>query len=248
VGATARPRPTLRAAVTPGPAASPVKIVVTKDGPYVVSEGVPLRLQTIQPNSEEFSWEWEEGTAFQVTSEYALCRCGQSGSKPFCDGSHARVQFDGTETASRLPFERQADEFDGPSLVLHDVEKLCAFARFCDPGGKIWGLMERTDEPDSRALVIREAAHCPSGRLAIHEKTNGQPIEPHLTPSIGIVEDPALGCSGPLWVRGGIRVESEDGQPYEPRNRVTLCRCGASQNKPFCDGSHASIKFNDGLG
>jgi CDGSH-type Zn-finger protein len=62
-----------------------------------------------------------------------------------------------------------------------------------------------------------------------------------------VVEDPALGCSGPLWVRGGITVESEDGARYEKRNRVTLCRCGASSNKPFCNGSHASIKFDDGL-
>ena len=62
-----------------------------------------------------------------------------------------------------------------------------------------------------------------------------------------MVEDPALECSGPLWVRGGITVESKDGSSYERRNRVTLCRCGASSNKPFCDGSHASIKFDDGL-
>ncbi|MGH9998927.1 MAG: CDGSH iron-sulfur domain-containing protein [Nitrosopumilaceae archaeon] len=38
-----------------------------------------------------------------------------------------------------------------------------------------------------------------------------------------------------------------DGTQYEKRNRVTLCRCGASSNKPFCNGSHASIKFNDGM-
>jgi CDGSH-type Zn-finger protein len=50
-----------------------------------------------------------------------------------------------------------------------------------------------------------------------------------------------------LWVRGGIRVESEDGTPYERRNRMTLCRCGKSANMPFCNGSHASIKFKDGL-
>ena len=62
-----------------------------------------------------------------------------------------------------------------------------------------------------------------------------------------MVEDPALGCSGPLWVRGGVRIESENGAPYEARNRVTLCRCGESVNKPFCNGSHASMRFRDGL-
>jgi len=50
-----------------------------------------------------------------------------------------------------------------------------------------------------------------------------------------------------LWVRGGIPVTSANGFHYEVRNRVTLCRCGTSKNKPFCDGSHAAIKFKDGL-
>jgi CDGSH-type Zn-finger protein len=44
--------------------------------------------------------------------------------------------------------------------------------------------------------------------------------------------------SGPIWVRGGISVYSGQGMLYEVRNRVTLCRCGKSTNKPFCDSSH----------
>jgi CDGSH-type Zn-finger protein len=89
--------------------------------------------------------------------------------------------------------------------------------------------------------------HCPAGRLVVHDKKTHKASEEPLSPSIGVVEDPALGCSGPLWVRGRITVASEDGTRYETRNRVTLCCCGASSNKPFCDGSHASIKFEDGL-
>ena len=53
--------------------------------------------------------------------------------------------------------------------------------------------------------------------------------------------------SGPIWVRGGITVESADGREYEVRNRVTLCRCGQSSNKPFCDGSHVECSFHDHL-
>ena len=87
----------------------------------------------------------------------------------------------------------------------------------------------------------------PSGRLVVHDKKTRQSIEEPLEPSIGLVEDTALGCSGPLWVRGGITIESSDGKLYETRNRVTLCRCGASDNKPFCNGSHANIMFDDGL-
>jgi CDGSH-type Zn-finger protein len=102
-------------------------------------------------------------------------------------------------------------------------------------------------DPEVRKLAIREAHHCPSGRLVLHEKKTKEELEPRLPKAIGVVEDPALGCSGPLWVGGGIRIESETGVPYETRNRVTLCRCGASNNKPFCNGSHASIRFRDGL-
>ena len=223
------------------------KITITKDGPYEVSGDLPVVIQVITPNKEGFSWDWVEGRSFSLKSNNYLCRCGHSKDKPFCDGSHSRVHFDGTETASRAPFEDQAERFDGPTMVLSDAESLCAFARFCDPEGKIWSLIEATDNARVRDLVIREAMHCPSGRLVLHDKRTGEEIEHMFPPSIGVVEDPALQCSGPLWVSGGITIESHDGAKYERRNRVTLCRCGASSNKPFCDGSHASIKFQDGL-
>lgn len=223
------------------------KVVVSKDGPLIVTGEVPLRLQTITPNAEGFSWDWVPGKSFKVGGSYALCRCGNSQSKPFCDGSHTRARFDGTETASRRPFERQAEHTEGEALTLSDQEGLCAFARFCDPGGKIWGLIREPDSPENRKLIIREANHCPAGRLVIHDNATGKPIENKLAPGIGVVEDPALKVSGPLWLQGGIPVESSDGKRYEVRNRMALCRCGASVNKPFCNGSHASLGFDDGM-
>lgn len=224
------------------------KIIVSKNGPYLVSGGIPISMQTITPNKEGFSWDWTEGRTFDAqTSEYALCRCGQSKNKPFCDGTHEKIGFEGKETATRKPYVRQAKKYDGPTMVLSDAENLCAFARFCDPEGQIWNLIEQTDNLAVRDLVIREANHCPAGRLVVHDKKTGKEIEHKLTPSIGVVEDPALGCSGPLWIRGGIPIESHDGKRYEVRNRVTLCRCGASSNMPFCNGSHASIQFKDEL-
>ncbi|HEX6561390.1 MAG TPA: CDGSH iron-sulfur domain-containing protein [Nitrososphaera sp.] len=224
------------------------KIIVSKNGPYLVSGGIPISMQTITPNKEGFSWDWTEGRTFDAqSSEYALCRCGQSKNKPFCDGTHEKIGFEGKETATRKPYVRQAKKYDGPTMVLSDAENLCAFARFCDPEGQIWNLIEQTDNPAARDLVIREANHCPAGRLVVHDKKTGKEIEHKLTPSIGVVEDPALGCSGPLWIRGGIPIESPDGKRYEVRNRVTLCRCGASSNMPFCNGSHASIQFKDEL-
>jgi CDGSH-type Zn-finger protein len=155
------------------------------------------------------------------------------------------MRFEGTETASREPYERQAQRIDGPTMVLEDAESLCAFARFCDPHGQVWNLVGKTDHANARKLVEHEAGHSPAGRLVARDRKSGKALEPHFAPSLGLVQDTAQGTSGPIWVRGGIPVVSADGETYEVRNRVTLCRCGASSNKPFCDGSHASIKFSD---
>jgi hypothetical protein len=143
---------------------------------------------------------------------------------------------------------KQAELLDGPTMQLADAEVLCAFARFCDPDGRVWNQVARTDDPTVRAQFIRQVGDCASGRLLAIEKETGKPIEPTLPQSIGLVEDPAQGCSGPLWVRGGVALVGADGQAYEIRNRMTLCRCGRSENKPFCNGAHAADpKFRDGL-
>ena len=221
------------------------KITVLKDGPYLVEGGVPIAHQHIVANAEGESREWREGERVPAKEKYSLCRCGGSRTKPFCDGTHARVRFDGTETASREPFERQASRIEGPTHVLEDAEGLCAFARFCDTDGQVWNLVKRSDAPRAAMLVEHQTGHCPSGRLVARRRETGKPVEPHFSPSIGLVQDPAQGVSGPLWVRGGIPVVAADGHAYEVRNRVTLCRCGASSNKPFCDGAHASVRFSD---
>jgi CDGSH-type Zn-finger protein len=220
-----------------------LKIVVEIDGPYRVEGGVPLAKQIIEANAEGGSFEWREGDAFRAQNSYELCRCGQSHDKPYCDGSHEEVGFDGSETASRAAYLEQAQVFDGPLMELTDAESLCAYARFCDPHGQVWNLIEQTDSEEARELVRHEAGHCPAGRLVAWDKRAKQAFEPVFDPSIGLVEDPQMGVSGPIWVRGGIPVESADGTPYEVRNRLTLCRCGASNNKPFCDGTHASTGF-----
>ena len=220
-----------------------VRVVVTLNGPYVVTGEVPLGKQTIVGDNEGGAEKWIEGPAVEAPASYKLCRCGHSANKPFCDGTHKRIGFDGTETASREPYGVQAKTLDGPTMLLSDAEKLCSAGRFCDPNGTVWAQVERTDDPKVRAMFIRQVCDCPSGRLVAWDKRTGEAIEPRLPISIGLVDDPAEGCSGPLWLRGGIPVVSADGTPYEVRNRQTLCRCGGSANKPFCDGTHITIKF-----
>ena len=220
-----------------------VRVVVTRNGPYKVSAGTPLSKQTIGIDTEGGSERWIEGAPIATEGHYELCRCGHSKTKPFCDGTHEEIGFDGTETASRAPYLEQAQEMDGPELVLTDAEGLCAFARFCDPNGTVWEQVARTDDPKVRAAFLKQVHECPSGRLTAWDKKTKQPIEKEWTPSIGLVEDPAQDCSGPLWLRGRIQVTGSDGFKYELRNQVTLCRCGESKNKPFCDGTHAAVKF-----
>ncbi len=227
---------------------TPVRVVVTKNGPYLASGAVPLSRYTIVTGEGGASESWEETESFKSRETYALCRCGQSKSKPFCDGTHAKVGFDGTETASREPYISEARAIEGPTMVLTDSEKLCAFARFCDPNGKVWNQVARTDDRMVRDMFIRQVGNCPAGRLVAWDRKAKKAVEPDLPVSIGLIEDPAQQCSGPVWLRGGIPFVSADGFEYEVRNRVTLCRCGRSQNKPFCDGSHAQVKFQDPSG
>jgi CDGSH-type Zn-finger protein len=222
-------------------------VKIAKNGPYLVYGKIPLAVETIGTNAEGDSMTWERGRSLPAAETYALCRCGQSATKPFCDGTHVRIGFDGSEPASREEFAQRAKATAGPAMVLYDDVPLCAYARFCDHAGTIWKLIHKTDDAEVRSIVRHEASSCPSGRLVVRDVETGQVLEPELEPSIALVEDPAKKCSGPIWLRGNVRVTSADGFEYETRNRVTLCRCGASQNKPFCDGTHADIAFADGL-
>ena len=227
---------------------SPKKITISKNGPYLVTGEVPIQKQTIGANAEGESVAWIEGESYESAKVVALCRCGHSSKKPYCDGTHSKIKFDGTETASRAPFLEQAQLLDGPAYTLADAQGLCAFGRFCDPHGQVWSQVARTNQPTTRAHFLRQVHDCPAGRLVALDKSTGLAVEPALPQSIGVVEDPAQQCSGPLWVRGGIPLTGADGHAYEVRNRMTLCRCGKSDNKPFCNGAHAAPKkFHDGL-
>ena len=187
------------------------KIRVNKNGPYLVSGGIPLSKHTIGIDAAGYSFEWREGKKYPSRENYALCRCGHSKTKPFCDGTHLKVNFDGTETASRQPYLAQARKILGPTLDLTDAQELCAAARFCDRAGGIWRLTRQSDDQEAKRTAIEEAGNCPSGRLVVWDK-EGKPIEPSFEPSIVVVEDPQEGMSGPIWVRGGIPVESADGK------------------------------------
>lgn len=223
-------------------------IRISPDGPYLVYGCPPIDQEIIIPSEDGTPWIYRTGEIqFQESEPIALCRCGGSHHAPMCDGSHAHQEWDPQETAKLDGFIQDSEVFEGPDLLLTDNESYCAFARFCDAKGRIWNLVQDPSEPEDADIAKREAAHCPSGRLMIWDNETKRPYEPKLSPSISILEDPGIKVSGPIWVKGGIKVISSDNKVYEVRNRVTLCRCGKSHNKPFCDGTHAESRFEDGL-
>lgn len=218
------------------------KIKVLKDGPYKVTGSVPLYEKIIVKKGK--CNEFEAGRELPQAEEYLLCRCGKSKNKPFCDNSHVKEGFDGTETASNDKYADRAEYLEGPGVDLMDDNR-CALSRFCHrEDGYAWGLLKKTGEERYREQVIEAGMQCPSGRLTAVNK-DGDAMEPEQEPSISIIQDPDMKVSAGIYVRGYIPLESADGQLYEPRNRYALCRCGKSKNKPFCDTSHVDTKFSD---
>lgn len=221
--------------------ASPASIRVTADGPYVV-EGVPLvrRRQVTSEHGEPLTWQTVE--TLDAGDKYALCRCGASGNKPFCDGTHREIGFDGTQTADPTPYHERARDLPATGITVSDDRGLCEHAGFC--GNRltnVWKLVRSDAVDDSivRAQVMSMVERCPSGALTYRLTEDGNDVEPDLRAEIGIVDD------GPLFVSGGVPVQRSDGIPVETRNRMTLCRCGQSSNKPFCDGTHREVGFAD---
>ena len=158
---------------------SKVRVSVTQDGPYMVTGGVKLSEQIIATGSEGSSEDWIEKELPPATPKFALCRCGHSDKKPFCDGSHTRIGFDGTEVADRAAYRDRAKVFDGPSLALLDVESLCAFARFCDPNGQVWSEVAGTADSEVRAMFIRQARIVRRDAWWCGTRTPGQRLSPN---------------------------------------------------------------------
>jgi CDGSH-type Zn-finger protein len=215
------------------------KIRIRKNGPYIVEGGVPLVRKSIVYSEYGEPLTWKTESIIPTDEIYLLCRCGQSRHKPFCDSSHSRLGFDGTETASTEPSAARRRVFAGTRITMSDDESLCADAGFCGNRiAKVWDMIERTGDSQIRFQLMQMVERCPSGRL-VYALQTGEVIEPDLPQQIAVITD------GPYWVTGGIPIELSDGRLLEVRNRVTLCRCGHSQNKPLCDSTHAAIGFRD---
>ena len=212
-------------------AAAP-KIACLPNGPYYLlndMEAAPV------PNLRRAS-----GQACAAVRGVALCRCGGSKNKPFCDGTHGVNGFSDRNSADPAADKRNA--YAGRRITIFDNRALCSHAGFCTDdlasvfrhGANPW------IEPDAATVekIVGQIRKCPSGALSYAiDGIEGAPAQ--RSPMVTVTDN------GPYAVTGGIEllgVKFGDGASSE---HYTLCRCGASKNKPFCDGSHWSVGFKD---
>lgn len=217
------------------------KIVVQYNGPYRVEGDVPLvrKTQVVSEYGEPITWKKEE--VIETKGPYELCRCGHSSTWPLCDCTHFEIDFDGTETAPVNSIAERTAILEGEHLTVRRDSSICCESGFC--GTRLAGirqLLTNSGDTGVRSQIIAMIERCPSGSYSYSIEPDQPNIEPDLPVQIAvtaeITEDGAI--RGAYWVTGKIPIERSDGAPFETRNRVTLCSCGNSKNKPLCDGTH----------
>lgn len=212
------------------------QITVIEGGPYMVTGSVPVTVKTPVVSEHGEPLTWKTSAPEETKKRVALCRCGESSNKPFCDGTHGKIEWDGAESAPEGTYAERSKHYGDGVMEVVDDRGICMHAGFCgNEVTNVWKMADKTGDTQIRAQAMAMIERCPSGALTYN--IDGETIEPDLPASVAVVPD------GPLWVNGGIPVQSADGSSIETRNRVTLCRCGQSAQKPLCDGSHTDAGF-----
>lgn len=182
----------------------------------------------------------EGGDACATIRGVALCRCGGSKNKPFCDGTHGAIGFSDRNKGGAVPNRRTS--YAGRRITVHDNRAICAHAGHCT--GSLSAVFRMGQEPwidpDAAAVdaIVAAITQCPSGALSYSIEGELQ-AAPTAEPLVTVTNDGPYAVAGDLELLG---VKFGEGASSE---RYTLCRCGASRNKPFCDGSHWRIGFRD---
>jgi len=200
-------------------------ITLAPDGPYIVKGLTSFASQKGSIKTEE---------------TIALCRCGKSSNKPYCDGTHKEIGFSTDNNEPHL--ENKRDDYIGQKITIHDNRSICAHAGVCtDKLASVFRMkQEPWIDPDAAGIeeIITIIQKCPSGALSysIEDTENpGQNPEPAIF----------IAANGPYVVSSCPDLLKVNWREGASKQQYTLCRCGASKNKPFCDGSHWSIKFTD---
>ena len=167
------------------------------------------------------------------------CRCGGSQNKPYCDGSHKRNGFTGERVADGSSDRR--NNYVGKRIAIHDNRSICAHAGACTDN--LASVFRMKQEPWIEANgasieeVVATVRRCPSGALS-YSLDGVEHRDQAREPMISATKD------GPYAVTGGIELVDVAFGEGASREHYTLCRCGGSKNKPFCDGTHWSIGFS----
>jgi len=169
-----------------------------------------------------------------------LCRCGGSANKPFCDGTHKKNGFSGAKVS-----DGKADRlrhYEGRAITIHDNRAICAHAGVCTDRLQAVFRMKQEPwiDPDGATVeeIIATVSRCPSGALS-YSVDGVEHRDTDRAPKVTVTDD------GPYTVTGGIELAGVEFGDGASREHYTLCRCGASKNKPFCDGSHWKVGFRD---
>lgn len=183
----------------------------------------------------------QDGKDLPLQPVTALCRCGGSAQKPYCDGTHSKIGFVGTRQTDRAPGKTKS--YAGQAIIIHDNRELCSHSADCLKGlPTVFRRGKRPwIDPDGAPAeeIIKVIETCPSGALSytiageLHKEWGGKEAE------ISVEK------YGPLCCRGYIAIKDPAATQPETRSHYTLCRCGKSDNKPFCDGAHRNIKSSD---
>lgn len=202
------------------------KIIPKKDGPFFVKN---LKFFINSRNER-----------IETKSKMALCRCGASKTKPFCDGTHASIGFTDKKGDDRL--KEQKDSYRGKKITIHDNRGICAHAGFCTANlPKVFQMgIEPWINADAEPVgdIIKTIKMCPSGALS-YSIDGAENNEFH------DVEEIKLSKNGPYHIHGSLSLENSDLGKGASKEHYTLCRCGKSLNKPRCDGSHWYAGFKD---
>jgi CDGSH-type Zn-finger protein len=224
-------------------------IEIRKKGPYAVHGDVPLVRKKRVTSADGEALAWATTETLPADKGYVLCRCGRSKTKPFCDGTHDHIDFDDTGPAEFKPVAETQEILEGDGIRVKVDNSYCVHAKYCfNKASGIRKLVPESDGANAKSQIMSMVDRCPSGTFVYELPLDGEmtEVETELPREVAAIsEDSRSKTAGPLWVTGGLPVMKPDGTFLETRNRVTLCRCGQSRNKPFCDGSHASVGFEE---
>lgn len=224
-------------------------IEVRSKGPYIVHGQIPLTRKTRITSALAEPLTWAEVESLPTDEGYALCRCGQSKTKPYCDGTHDHIDFDDRGPGKFASFSARQEILENDGIRVKVNNSVCVHAKYCfNKTSGIRALMAKPVDANAKIQIIAMVDRCPSGTFVYELAIDGimKEIEPIFPREVAVItKDQNAASAGPIWITGGIPVMNTDGQFLEQRNRVTLCRCGQSKNKPFCDGTHASIGFTE---